>query len=123
MTTPPLLLHAPEYTLHPGGTALTSAPPTLPLHPERSFRPDDGTDLGRALADLNALLAVAPTVPGVTVARAVTFLSGAPAWLNLEDHLGAPVELTLDLVVLDGIPAAKPIAERVAASLLNHRED
>ena len=83
-----------------------------------TFRPDDGTPVGNALGDLNALLAAAAQLPGVSTVRAAVFFTPAPAYLDVLDATGANVPLNGDLATLEGTPQPGPLAELVAASLL-----
>lgn len=82
------------------------------------FLPDDGTPVGRALGDLNALLAVAAATPGAAVVRVATFFVPSTAYVDLLDASGAPLAPGPDLVALEGAPPAATIAEFVAASLI-----
>ncbi len=83
-----------------------------------TFRPDDGTPVGRALGDLNALLTAAAQIPGASAVRAAVFFAPAPAYLDVLDAEGAPVPAPPDLALLVGAAPSKPIAELVAASLM-----
>ncbi len=92
------------------------------LPSDATFQPDDGTPVGQALGDLNALLAAVPQTPGAAFVRVTTYLCGAPATVDLLDANDAPLAAPPDLVALDGTPSPQLLAELIAAGLIAEGE-
>jgi hypothetical protein len=88
------------------------------LPSDTTFQPDDGTPVGQALGDLNALLATVPRTPGAAFVRVTTYFCGAPATVDLLDANDAPLDPPADLVALDGTPSPQLLAELIAAGLI-----
>jgi len=88
------------------------------LPTDTTFHPDDGTPVGQALGDLNALLTALPRTPGTGFVRVAVFFGRGPACVDLLDADGAPLDPPADLVALVGDAAPAVVAEFVAAGLI-----
>lgn len=88
------------------------------LATDTTFQPDDGSPVGQALGDLNALLTAVPRTPETGFVRVAVFFGRGPACVDVLDADGAPLDPPADLVALEGSPPAATIAELVAAHLI-----
>lgn len=88
------------------------------LPTDTTFHPDDGTPVGQALGDLNALITGVPRTPETGFVRVAVFFGRGHACVDVLDADGAPLDPPADLVALEGSPPAATIAELVAAHLI-----